>query len=141
MLRLDLNNLDGVLPPELGSLTKLEILSIDGNPLYGPIPEEFSSLANLKMLSATGTQLCTPSTTAAQLWLQRIPTVLGLNDCKDHEATMPAISSERAPGPFVTLPLWLVIGFGILGVLGDWCSFDRSVHEKQRSQGPQGKRA
>lgn len=118
VLRLDLNNLDGVLPPELGSLTKLEILRIDGNPLYGPIPEEFSSLANLKMLSATGTQLCTPSTTAAQLWLQRIPTVLGLNDCKDHEATMPAISSERAPGPFVTLPLWLVIGFGILGVLG-----------------------
>ncbi len=114
-LRLELNHLDGILPPELGSFTKLEFLRIDGNPLYGPIPDELSSLANLKVLSATETQLCTPSTAAVQLWLRRIPTVLGLDNCTSSEA---AISAEHPPGSWMALPLWMIIGLGGLAVLG-----------------------
>ena len=117
-LHLDLNHLDGPLPPELSSLTKLEILRIDGNPLVGQIPEEFSSLENLKVLSSSGTQLRVPSTATTQLWLDQIPTVIGLGDCNDQEEAFPPVSSENGQEQWVALPLWLIVGFGILGVLG-----------------------
>ncbi|MCY3630394.1 MAG: hypothetical protein OXG94_10330 [Bacteroidetes bacterium] len=113
-LRLDLNHLDGLLPPDLGSLTELEILRVDGNPLYGPIPEELSLLQDLKVFSSSKTQLCTPKTTTTKLWLEQIPTVLGLPDCND-QAPMPI---ERAQERMAALPIWLIVGLGILGALG-----------------------
>lgn len=112
-LQLDLNHLDGFLPPEIGSLTELEVLSVDGNPLRGAIPEGFSLLKGLRVFSAAETELCIPATTTAQLWLEEIPTVIGLGICSDVET----VSIDSGRGRQVSLPLWLVIGFGLLGTL------------------------
>lgn len=113
MLQLDLNHLDGFLPPELGSLTRLELLSVDGNPLRRAIPEALFLLGGLKVFSAAETELCIPTTTTAQLWLEEIPTVIGLGICSDLET----VSPDSGPGRQISLPLWLVIGFGLLGTL------------------------
>lgn len=117
-LQLELNHLDGLLPPGLSALTRLEILRVDGNPLHGPVPEELSSLKNLKVFSADETQLCTPTTAAVQLWLADIPTVLGLEDCADPKTATQVLPSGNDQGQLVALPLWLVVGFGVLGILG-----------------------
>ena len=117
-LHLDLNHLNGLLPPELSSLAKLEILNVDRNPLVGPIPAEFSSLENLRVFSSSGTQLCVPGTATTRLWLDQIPTVLGLGDCNDQEGPSLPLSSEDDREQRIALPLWLIIGIGILGVLG-----------------------
>ena len=41
------NNLRGEIPPELGNLTKLEVLSLGQNHLSGAIPQELGNLPNL----------------------------------------------------------------------------------------------
>ena len=41
------NNLSGAIPPELGSLSNLELLSLMGNDLKGAIPPELGNLSNL----------------------------------------------------------------------------------------------
>ena len=139
-LHLDLNHLNGPLPPELSSLAKLEMLSVDRNPLVGPIPEEFSSLENLKVFSSSGTQLCIPSTATTQLWVDQIPTVIGLGDCYDQEGPIPAMSSENDQDQWVALPLWLIVGFGILGVLGSGAAlitaFTRNQAPKDSEEKP-----
>ena len=133
-LHLDLNHLSGLLPPELGSLDSLEILRVDRNPLFGPIPEEFSSLENLKVFSSSGTQLCVPSTDFAQLWLDQIPTVLGLGNCNDREGPFPPMSSENDQEQWVALPLWLIVGFGILGALGIGAALITALKRNQVSK-------
>ncbi|CBJ33590.1 Hypothetical leucine rich repeat protein [Ectocarpus siliculosus] len=45
------NNLQGLLPPELGKLGALEHLALDANWLSGHIPEVLGNLSNLKVLS------------------------------------------------------------------------------------------
>jgi len=49
-LTLGNNNLTGTIPPELGNLTNLELLSLYGNDLTGTIPPELGNLSNLEGL-------------------------------------------------------------------------------------------
>ena len=51
------NQLAGEIPPELGSLANLELLSLSANQLAGEIPAEMGSLANLRSLSLRDNQL------------------------------------------------------------------------------------
>ncbi len=44
------NDLSGSIPPELGNLTNLDMLSLSGNALTGSIPPELSNLTNLDRL-------------------------------------------------------------------------------------------
>ena len=56
-LFLEDNQLAGEIPPELGSLSNLELLSLSANQLTGEIPAEMGSLANLRSLSLRNNQL------------------------------------------------------------------------------------
>ena len=74
------NNLDGVIPPELGRLAHLEDLQLFGNPLTGPIPPELGNLSRLRRLYLFFTLLSgaiPPELGSLQaleeLWLERIP--------------------------------------------------------------------
>ena len=59
-LNLRVNNLTGSIPPELGSLTRLEELNLSKNELRGPIPRQLGSLASLRELYLTGNELSGP---------------------------------------------------------------------------------
>ena len=74
------NNLNGVIPPELGRLSHLEDLQLYGNPLTGPIPSELGNLSRLRKLDLFFTQLggtIPPELGNLQaleeLWLERVP--------------------------------------------------------------------
>jgi len=56
-LNLEGNNLRGVLPRELGDLSKLEVLGLKDNSLNGRIPKELSKLKNLILLSLENNSL------------------------------------------------------------------------------------
>ena len=56
-LNLNLNDLSGEIPAELGSLSNLEILNLSGNELSGEIPAGLGSLSNLTKLSLLGNDL------------------------------------------------------------------------------------
>ena len=56
-LRLINRHLTGTIPPELGSLSKLEALQLHENQLSGQIPAELGSLANLLFLWLSSNQL------------------------------------------------------------------------------------
>ena len=63
VVRLELgpaNGLTGSIPPELGSLANLSVLSLAWNGLTGSIPPELGSLANLSVLSLAGNGLTGP---------------------------------------------------------------------------------
>ena len=60
VLSLAWNGLTGSIPPELGSLAKLSVLSLAGNGLTGPIPPGLGSLAKLSALSLHGNGLTGP---------------------------------------------------------------------------------
>ena len=51
------NGLRGELPPELGSLTELKILSVWANQLRGTVPPELAALTKLEHFSVGGNQL------------------------------------------------------------------------------------
>ena len=72
MKKLDLsqNNLSGSIPAELGKLVQLERLDLGENELGGYIPRELVQLVNLNLLDLHGTQLCIPSDSVFQEWLQ-----------------------------------------------------------------------
>ena len=53
-LRLRNNRLSGLLPPELGELSRLRSLDLGSNKLSGPIPPELGSLVNLTSLALDG---------------------------------------------------------------------------------------
>ena len=50
----------GSIPPELGTLDKLERLDLNGNYLYGPIPAALGHLTRLRKLYLAGNQLSGP---------------------------------------------------------------------------------
>ena len=56
-LRLNENQLSGEIPPELGNLANLTVLSLIWNQLSGEIPPELGNLANLTVLSLIWNQL------------------------------------------------------------------------------------
>ena len=90
------NSLSGSMPAELGSLASLETLRLDFNLLSGKVPEEFGRLASLRqlylshnsgmsgplpagltdlpleILLASATELCAPSDSAFQRWVETV---------------------------------------------------------------------
>ena len=54
------NGLKGVIPPELGNLSNLEVLALSSNQLTGPIPPELGNLSNLEVLALSRNQLTGP---------------------------------------------------------------------------------
>ena len=59
-LRLQYNNLTGPIPPDLVSLTNLNLLDLTGNKLTGPIPAELGSLTHLGSLELGSNRLSGP---------------------------------------------------------------------------------
>ena len=59
VIELDLSgkSLDGTIPPELGNITKLRILSLSDNELTGEIPSRLAKLSSLETLSLDDNQL------------------------------------------------------------------------------------
>lgn len=53
-LTLSFNNLTGVLPEDLGVLTRLQVLDVESNMLQGAVPAALGSLASLKQLGIGG---------------------------------------------------------------------------------------
>ena len=79
-LNLAYNNLNGVLPAELGHLTRMKTLILAENPLTGPIPPELGNLSNLERLWLYYTLFSGPLppelgslSSLEELWLERIP--------------------------------------------------------------------
>ncbi|CAM9658573.1 unnamed protein product [Ectocarpus sp. 12 AP-2014] len=56
-LKLAVNNLQGVIPEEIGALSKIEILTLKDNELTGEIPPSLGGLVNLKLLDLGGNNL------------------------------------------------------------------------------------
>ena len=61
--------MSGEIPPELGSLSNLELLSLGNNELSGETPAELGSLSNLRRLGLGDNELsgCVPSSLEDQL--------------------------------------------------------------------------
>ena len=69
-LNLSGNDLSGALPPELGTLKYMTFLLVSSNPkLAGVLPTELTALTELRALAAGGTNLCAPSDSDFQAWL------------------------------------------------------------------------
>ena len=76
------NNLTGPIPPEIGSLTSLDFLSLsDNNALTGALPQTLTRVP-LAMFYWVATQLCSPPNDAFQQWLQGIATHRGGPPCQ-----------------------------------------------------------
>ena len=72
-LHLHNNNLTGPVPAEFGRMSRLEELVLsDNEEMAGPLPFEMTSLGRLNVLLAEGTELCAPSDSAFQTWLEGV---------------------------------------------------------------------
>ena len=60
VLSLERNRLTGPIPPELGDLIRLESLNLHGNALTGPIPPELGSLSRMTSLLLSANKLTGP---------------------------------------------------------------------------------
>ena len=59
-IQLDWNRLSGTIPPELGALAGLEVLSLQGNQLTGEIPPELGNLEAVQLLNLRNNRLTGP---------------------------------------------------------------------------------
>ena len=67
------NELAGALPPEIGMLRQLDYLRVSNNTeLAGALPAELTDLTGLTVLAAGGTNLCAPSDSVFQAWLETV---------------------------------------------------------------------
>ena len=74
-LRLEDNDLRGSVPSELGRMTNLRSLHVGKNAgLTGPLPADLTALGQLDELVAGHTDLCAPSDTRFQAWLEGVRT-------------------------------------------------------------------
>ena len=70
VLSLAVNDLEGAVPPSFGNLTSLRELNLAKNTrLSGALPSHLTALGALEALLATGTDLCAPSDAAFAAWL------------------------------------------------------------------------
>ena len=128
-LVLDGNSLSGQVPGALGNLSTLEELILSNNELTGPVPAEFGGLSSLKQLVLTnnpdmegalplhltelrriegllagGTDLCAPSDSRFQTWLNGVHK-RRLSPCFEGEPPMTylaqAVQSREFPVPLV----------------------------------------
>ena len=83
------NNLNGLLPDELGDLVNLKQLDLSSNSLSGPLPIALSQLIRLETLSLSDTQLCAPLDEEFQAWLGGV-NYIDVSDCpnRDREGLM-----------------------------------------------------
>ncbi|KAL3035545.1 hypothetical protein AAZX31_02G258300 [Glycine max] len=60
LVSLDLynNNISGTIPPSLGKLKNLVFLRLNDNRLTGPIPKELSAVSSLKVVDVSNNDLC-----------------------------------------------------------------------------------
>ncbi|CAM0883158.1 unnamed protein product [Alopecurus aequalis] len=60
LISLDLykNNVSGTIPSTLGKLKSLVFLRLNGNRLTGPIPRELAGISSLKVVDVSGNDLC-----------------------------------------------------------------------------------
>ena len=78
-LRLSGNNLQGVLPDEIGELGHLTELVIENNRLTGQLPHSMTGMVRLSTLHFDGQELCAPLTDTFQAWLAGIADLSGPN--------------------------------------------------------------
>jgi len=83
-LSLDWQNISGTIPPELGNLLNLSVLSLYKNQLKGSIPSELSNIVNLKKLYASHNKLTGPIPPE----LGKLSSLSGL-DLSDNQLTGP----------------------------------------------------
>lgn len=76
MLRLSSNELTGRVPEELGNIAGLQWLQLDHNLLYGAIPNSLTNMYDVVEFEYHETNLCTPSDSAMQVWLNSIGSVV-----------------------------------------------------------------
>ena len=100
-LVLEDNNLSGLLPTELGNLTRLKTLDLSFNMgLTGVISTSFTQL-NLVELKLEGTQVCAPPDAEFQQWLENIPqprVALCTDTRRDYYALAALYSVTNGPG-------------------------------------------
>ena len=67
------NDLSGALPPEIGMLRRSRYMRLSGNAeLAGALPAELTALTELEALAAGGTDLCAPTDSVFQSWLETV---------------------------------------------------------------------
>ena len=126
---LDGNALSGQVPGALGNLSTLEELILSNNELTGPVPPEFGGMSSLKRFALTnnpgmegtlplrltelhrlegllagGTDLCSPSNSRFQTWLNGVHK-RRISPCFEEEPPMAyltqAVQSREFPVPLV----------------------------------------
>lgn len=80
VLSFRVNSLEGRIPPELGALSELRLLDLHGNHLVGPIPKDLAKLTNLEVMDLEANRLegTIPAELGRMLGLRRL--ILGQND-------------------------------------------------------------
>jgi len=76
-LNLSRNEFSGEIPQELSQLSKLKNLDLSHNLFTGKLPRSLMKITSLQRLKFDGQQLCAPSDSEFQSWLNQIPEVSG----------------------------------------------------------------
>ena len=77
VMDLSFNQLSGVLPGELGSLSNLYKLAVNDNQVTGSLPGGLAKLTQLQMLFIQNNELCEPQSQGFLNWFYSIPYVMG----------------------------------------------------------------
>ena len=91
------NQLSGQIPAELGSLPNLQGLWLGGNStLSGPLPVSFTGLTSLTTLQMDGTELCAPTDSDIQAWMQSVVGKSGVVNCGRPDPVPTPAGPDRA---------------------------------------------
>ena len=105
-MRLSNNRLSGEIPPELASLTRLEVLKLTNNQLSGDIPPELGNLHRLLELDLRGNPLggCIPTSLEIQYYLAE---ETSLSFC-EHSPILGADIGEQEVADFLGPNTWYI---------------------------------